>query len=245
MPRSPSRRPSGSTGRCSSTRSSAATSGSAGAAATSARRHHASATRASGSRTSTSSSSSITARPSTGRSRAARSSLGSDVIVVHRLLKNEVVEKLGIHAYALISQACIDASDLDPAALGMREHTETYDRIGDVPAWVHDLERRWQEEEARERVFVSPEESIVNVSVPNERAAAGGLGVPHEAGAADDLAALGDGGRGHWGDRRPARPRLGQPLHARQGRRGRGDPRLAPVRLRHRSDDPRDPRPDR
>ena len=92
--------------------------------------------------------------------------LGSDVIVVHRLLKNEVVEKLGIPAYALITQKCVEAADIDPAALGMREHTETYDRIGDVPAWVHDLERRWQEEEARGRVFVTPEEAILTVSVP-------------------------------------------------------------------------------
>lgn len=92
--------------------------------------------------------------------------VGSDVIVAHRLLKNEVIEKLGINAYALISQKCIDASDIDPAALGMRAHTETYDRIGDVPAWAHDLEHRWQEEEARSRVFVSPEESILIVSVP-------------------------------------------------------------------------------
>ena len=94
--------------------------------------------------------------------------LGSDVIVAHRLLKNEVVEKLGIDAYALISQACIDASDLDPAALGMRAHSETYDRIGDVAVWAHDLERRWQEEEARGRVIVSPEESILVVSVPTK-----------------------------------------------------------------------------
>lgn len=94
--------------------------------------------------------------------------LGSDVIVAHRLLKNEVVEKLGIDAYALISQKVIDASDIDPAALGMRGHTETYDRIGDVPAWAHDLERRWQEEEARGRVFVTPEESILIVSVPTK-----------------------------------------------------------------------------
>jgi hypothetical protein len=92
--------------------------------------------------------------------------LGSDVIVAHRLLKNEVVEQLGMSAYALISQKCIDASDIDPAALGMREHTETYDRIGDVPAWAHDLERRWQEEEARGRVFVTPEESILDLSLP-------------------------------------------------------------------------------
>ncbi len=69
-------------------------------------------------------------------------------------------------AYALLSQACIDASDLDPAALGMRPHTETYDRIGEVEAWAHDLERRWQEEEARARVFVTPEESILTLSVP-------------------------------------------------------------------------------
>jgi uncharacterized protein YndB with AHSA1/START domain len=92
--------------------------------------------------------------------------LGSDVIVAHRLLKNEVGERLGLSAYALLSQACIDAADIDPAALGMRPHVETYDRIGDVPAWAHDLERRWQEEEARARVFVTPEEAILTVSVP-------------------------------------------------------------------------------
>ena len=89
-----------------------------------------------------------------------RELLGSDVIVAHRLLKNDVVETLGIDAYALISQAVIDASDIDPAPLGMLPHTETYDRIGDVPAWAHDLGRRWQEEEDRARVYISPEGSM-------------------------------------------------------------------------------------
>jgi uncharacterized protein YndB with AHSA1/START domain len=92
--------------------------------------------------------------------------VGSDVIVVHRLLKNEVVEELGMSAYALISQACIDASGLDPAGLGMRAHTETYDRIGEVSAWAHDLGRRWQEEEARGRVRVAAEEATFTVTVP-------------------------------------------------------------------------------
>lgn len=87
--------------------------------------------------------------------------LGSDVIVVHRLLKNEVVERLGMDAYALITQQCIDASDIDPVALGMRPHSETYDRIGDVPGWAHDLERRWQEEEARGRVRVGPDDRLI------------------------------------------------------------------------------------
>jgi uncharacterized protein YndB with AHSA1/START domain len=94
--------------------------------------------------------------------------LGSDVIVAHRLLKNEVVEKLGMSAYALITQACIDATDIAPAELGMRPHVEAYDRIGEVPAWAHDLERRWQEEEARGRVRVAPEDAFVTVSVPTD-----------------------------------------------------------------------------
>ena len=92
--------------------------------------------------------------------------LGSDVILVHRLLKNEVVTELGMDAYALLTQSCIDASDIDPAALGMRAHRETYDRIGEVHLWAHDLERRWQEEEARGRVRVGPEDAILTVSVP-------------------------------------------------------------------------------
>jgi hypothetical protein len=92
--------------------------------------------------------------------------LGSDVIVVHRLLKNDVVEELGTNAYALISEKAIDASDINAAALGMVEHTETYDRIGAVRGWVHDLERRWQEEEARGRVFVTSEEAILELAVP-------------------------------------------------------------------------------
>jgi class 3 adenylate cyclase/uncharacterized protein YndB with AHSA1/START domain len=91
--------------------------------------------------------------------------LGSDVIVVHRLLKNEVVDQLGIGAYALLTQATVDAVAIDPAALGMQPLTETYEHLGDIATWVHDLERRWQEEDARQRVFVTPEASWFAVSV--------------------------------------------------------------------------------
>ena len=91
--------------------------------------------------------------------------LGSDVIVVHRLLKNEVVERLGIGAYALLTQASVDAVAIDPAELGMQPLTEGYEYLGEVGTWVHDLERRWGEEEARRRVFVTPAESWFTVSV--------------------------------------------------------------------------------
>jgi uncharacterized protein YndB with AHSA1/START domain len=90
--------------------------------------------------------------------------LGSDVIIVHRMLKNDV-QSDGVGAYALLSQRCIDATDLDPAMLAMQPHTEVYD-IGEVPGWVHDLEARWQDEESRTRVFVDPDESVLTVSIP-------------------------------------------------------------------------------
>jgi uncharacterized protein YndB with AHSA1/START domain len=90
--------------------------------------------------------------------------LGVDAIVVHRLGKNQVVERFGVNAYALISAACMDAAGLDPAPLAMVDYVETYDEIGDVPVWVHDMERRWKEEEARTRVRVAPGETILDLS---------------------------------------------------------------------------------
>ena len=92
--------------------------------------------------------------------------LGSDVIVVHRLLKNAVVEATGIEAYALFSQACVDVMDVDVVALGMQSMSETYEHIGTVPVWAHDLERRWAEEESRTRVVVDGRTAVKEISIP-------------------------------------------------------------------------------
>ena len=92
-----------------------------------------------------------------------RELLGVDAIVVHRLGKNHVVERFGPHAYALMSSACVDAAGLDPVPLGMFDHVESYDEIGEVSVWVHDLERRWQQEVDRIRVRVAPGETILDL----------------------------------------------------------------------------------
>ena len=86
--------------------------------------------------------------------------LGSDVIVAHRLLKNEVVASTGIAAYALFTQQCVDAMDVDVAALGMVASSETYEHVGEIPVWIHDLGRRWNEEEARTRVIVDDRQAF-------------------------------------------------------------------------------------
>jgi hypothetical protein len=82
---------------------------------------------------------------------------GRDVIVVHRLLKNTVSEKLGGRAYALYSDACVQTVGIDPAAHGLMEHHETIDIIGDVKLWLCDLEEAWQKENEQTRVEVTRE----------------------------------------------------------------------------------------
>jgi uncharacterized protein DUF2652/polyketide cyclase/dehydrase/lipid transport protein len=95
---------------------------------------------------------------------------GHDVILVHRLLKNTAAEVLTLRGYALCSEACVSALGLDPVALGMQPHSERYPDVGDVPVWVIDLERRWQTEYERRRVFVAPGEESLSVDIA--------LGVP-------------------------------------------------------------------
>ena len=68
---------------------------------------------------------------------------GRDVIVIHRLLKNAVNERLGGHAYALYSNACVQAMDIDPVAQGLVEHKKSIDIIGEVKCWVRNLEEAW------------------------------------------------------------------------------------------------------
>src|SRR6185312_5967306 len=53
--------------------------------------------------------------------------LGSDVIVVHRMLKNDIVEKLEIAAYAALTDKLVESMGIDPVELGMIEHEETYE----------------------------------------------------------------------------------------------------------------------
>jgi len=80
---------------------------------------------------------------------------GKDVILVHRLLKNAVNERFGGHAYALYSDACIQAMGIDPAAQGLVEHHETIDIIGEVRCWVRDLQDAWVKENDRQRTEVT------------------------------------------------------------------------------------------
>ena len=88
--------------------------------------------------------------------------LGSDVIVVHRLLKNHVEEATGVGAYALYTDACVAAMGLtDPAAAGMVPHREEFEGVGEIGAWVVDLGAAWAAELARARIAIERADAAV------------------------------------------------------------------------------------
>jgi len=62
--------------------------------------------------------------------------IGPDVILVHRLLKNRVVETLGTRAYALLTDAFLERAG---GTLGVPAHAERYDDLGEVRGRVVDL----------------------------------------------------------------------------------------------------------
>ena len=97
---------------------------------------------------------------------------GRDVILVHRLLKNTISEKIGSRAYALYSNACIQTMSIDPVAQGLVQHHETIDIIGDVTLWLRDLEEAWQKENEQTRVEVTREDAyailVFDIAAPRQ-----------------------------------------------------------------------------
>jgi hypothetical protein len=80
--------------------------------------------------------------------------VGSDVNLVHRLLKNRVTEVTGWRAYAMLTEACLDHLKLNLETARML--VEEYEHLGEVKTYNIDLHRRYKEI-TEERCFVIDE----------------------------------------------------------------------------------------
>ena len=98
---------------------------------------------------------------------------GRDVILVHRLLKNDVGKRFGANAYALYSDACVRAMGIDPAAQGLVEHSEAIEHIGETKCWVSDLVQAWTRENETKWSVVARADAIgvLETDFPAPRAA--------------------------------------------------------------------------
>lgn len=90
---------------------------------------------------------------------------GPDVILVHRLLKNHVSEQHGLSAYALITQAAVDAMQAGEIVETMIRHTESYENFPEVVAYLDDLHAVWEYDKQHNRVEVAPEEAGYRLEV--------------------------------------------------------------------------------
>lgn len=82
---------------------------------------------------------------------------GQDVILVHRLLKNTIIEDTGVQSYAFFSDAALDVIDIPAFRETLREHAETYDHLGKVCGAVYDMHAFWHVYQEQLRTTVPKE----------------------------------------------------------------------------------------
>jgi len=83
--------------------------------------------------------------------------VGSDVNLVHRLLKNSVSETTGWKAYLLFTEAAL--GQLNIKLENTRELIESYEHLGNVKTFSLDLHARYKELREARRIIVSAGES--------------------------------------------------------------------------------------
>jgi uncharacterized protein YndB with AHSA1/START domain len=85
---------------------------------------------------------------------------GSDVILLHRLLKGAAGQTVGSDAFAVYTSGTLEALGVDTEALGFLPFTETFPDMGDVAVFVQNLEQHWTKEQERSRVLVTAEDAL-------------------------------------------------------------------------------------
>lgn len=89
--------------------------------------------------------------------------VGSDVNLIHRLLKNSIVEDTGFRAYVVYTSAAVDALGLADMTSAMTPHQESYDHLGAVDLFVQDVHPVWETRGAETDVDIAPGEVLVTV----------------------------------------------------------------------------------
>lgn len=83
---------------------------------------------------------------------------GPDVILLHRLLKNDVPDQTGIASYALFTAAAVEKLDLAELREDTAPYATTLDEFGAVDGAVLDLGERWKRHYAESEIVVGDDE---------------------------------------------------------------------------------------
>jgi hypothetical protein len=81
--------------------------------------------------------------------------VGSDVNLIHRLMKNHITEATGWKAYALFTEQSLAHMGVQPD--GLHKQAEAYEHLGEVNTLSLDLHPRYQAQVDARRMFITPE----------------------------------------------------------------------------------------
>ncbi len=93
-----------------------------------------------------------------------RQLVGSDVNLIHRLLKNSVTEITGIRAYLLMTDPARSALGIADGSSWLQPHTEDLADFGEVTVWVRDMLPAFKATKDVARVFYGPDEVLATLT---------------------------------------------------------------------------------
>ncbi|MGI9536250.1 MAG: DUF2652 domain-containing protein [Desulfocapsaceae bacterium] len=88
--------------------------------------------------------------------------VGADVILAHRMMKNQVIELTGIQAYALFTETAAESLELDTYCTDLKPYKDNYEHVGEVDMVVHCLKTQWEKEKEKTRNVVTKDEAWVS-----------------------------------------------------------------------------------
>lgn len=86
-----------------------------------------------------------------------RELVGSDVNMIHRLMKNHVTENVGWTAYMLFTDRAIQSLGVQVEEI--HNQVESYEHLGEIQIYCIDLHARYKEIIETKHIFISPEEA--------------------------------------------------------------------------------------
>lgn len=89
--------------------------------------------------------------------------VGSDVNLIHRLLKNRIMDTTGIQAYVAYTAAAAHTLGLAEMIESMTAHEESYEHLGTVKLYVQDIRPAWDARRDEAFVDIRPDELLVAV----------------------------------------------------------------------------------
>jgi hypothetical protein len=100
--------------------------------------------------------------------------VGSDVNLIHRLLKNHVTEATEIQAYTLYTDAVIRKLGIQTISESMTPHAEAYEHLGQVQVWIQDMHPVWEQKRHKHPFLLTPDQVAyrfdVDLAMPPELA---------------------------------------------------------------------------